>query len=426
MIKTITCKNGLRIVHEHIPTTNALSIGVWVKAGSNDERPEQAGLAHFIEHMLFKGTATRSAKDIATIFDRMGGELNAFTSKESTCYHTTVLHDDAKEALHILADMIYSSTFSQIEIAKEQDVILEEIAMYEDTPDDEVHELVWKALFPDHPFGKPVLGTEQTVKSFTKQSIETFMDTFYRPERIVISLAGAYDEALLTEIENIFQFERSNVARPAPVLSKPIARNGFTLMKKDIEQAHYCIGFPSIAIDDDAKYPLSIIDSIVGSSMSSRLFQEVREARGLAYSIFSYYTAYEHGGAFMIYGGTSVEKLQALQQTIFDVLRTLVREGVTMEEVTQARTAVKNSFLLGLDGTEAKMSRNGHQTLILNEQLDETAICQKLDQVTLEEINQLICDIFTNTYARAIIMPEEAPQFDETAPKIVLAKEQVQ
>lgn len=418
MIKTMKTTSGLRIVHEEVPYANALSIGVWVKVGSNDERPEQAGLAHFIEHMLFKGTTTRSAKEIATVFDRMGGELNAFTSKESTCYHTTVLQEDAKEALQILADMMFHSTFLEEEIAREQDVILEEIAMYEDTPDDEVHELVWKTLYPNHPFGKPVLGTAEIVTSFTKQSIETFMETFYRPERIVISLAGAYDEAILQEVESLFSHERLHAELAALPLREPIAESGFMMVKKDIEQAHYCVGFPSVAIEDEAKYPLSIVDSIVGSSMSSRLFQEVREVRGLAYSIFSYYTAYERGGAFMIYGGTSAEKLSALQETIFDVLRTLIQDGVTAAEVAQAKTAVKNSFLLGLDGTEARMSRNGHQTLILNEQIDAETICKKLEQITVDEINELMPKIFTNNFARAVILPEDAPSFDETAPSL--------
>lgn len=425
MIKTMTTTSGLRIVHEEVPYANALSIGVWVKAGSNDERPEQAGLAHFIEHMLFKGTKTRSAKEIATIFDRMGGELNAFTSKESTCYHTTVLHEDAKEAIHILADMMFHSTFSEVEIAREQEVIVEEIAMYEDTPDDEVHELVWKTLYPNHPFGKPVLGTREAVKSFTKQSIETFMDTFYRPERMVISLAGAYDETILQEVERLFSHERPIAKLAAPQLPEPVAQSGFTMVKKDIEQAHYCIGFPSVAIEDEAKYPLSIVDSIVGSSMSSRLFQEVREVRGLAYSVFSYYTAYEGGGAFMIYAGTSPEKLQTLQETIFEQLGGLVREGVTEEEMAQAKTAVKNSFLLGLDGTEAKMSRNGHQAIILNEQIEAAVICEKLDEITIEDVNQLIPKIFADPLSRALILPEDAADFDETIPQLVPRKEHV-
>lgn len=425
MIKTITTTSGLRIVHEEVPHANALSIGIWVKVGSNDERPEQAGLAHFIEHMLFKGTATRSAKEIATIFDRMGGELNAFTSKESTCYHTTVLQDDAKEALHILADMLFHSTYSDVEIAKEQEVILEEIAMYEDTPDDEVHELVWKTLFPDHPYGKPVLGTAETVTRFTKESIETFMDTHYRPGNIVISLAGAYDDALIAEIERIFQQERGAATLEALEMTQAVAKTGVVVLKKEIEQAHYCIGFPSIASDDEAKYPLSIVDSIVGSSMSSRLFQEVREARGLAYSIFSYYTAYEMGGAFMIYGGAAASKLAELEQTIIGVLRTLVHEGVTAEEVTLAKTAVKNGFLLGLDGTEAKMVRNGNQILMFNEPLDPAIVCEKLEDITVAEVNELIRTIFTNSYARAIIMPEDAPDFEQLTPLMVAEQTQI-
>lgn len=406
MITKHLCKNGVRIIHEFMPQVRSVSLGIWVQAGSNDELQEEAGLAHFIEHMLFKGTKTETAKSIAEQFDRMGGELNAFTSKEATCLHTTVLTEDAERALELLADMLFDSTFKEAEIAKEKSVILEEIAMCEDAPDDEVHEQLWKIMYPNHPIGKPVLGTRESIMQFTKQSIQNFMARLYRPERIVISVAGNYDERLIDFIESLFgQFEVTVNHDKQTAIMTPSFQAGESIIKKEIEQAHLCIGFPGLALRDPQQYELAILDSIIGGAMSSRLFQEVREERGLAYSIYSYTSSYESAGAFVIYGGTAPGKLKELEDTVFSVLHKVVEQGVREDEIIHAKQSVKSGFLLGLESIESRMTRNGHQELLLQNHRTVDEVIQKISQIEKNAVEKIIAEIFTKTHAKAVIEP---------------------
>lgn len=390
-----------------MPHVRSVSLGIWVQAGSNDEQQDEAGLAHFIEHMLFKGTKMETAKSIAEQFDRMGGELNAFTSKEATCFHTTVLAEDGKQAFELLADMLFNSTFMESEIAKEKSVILEEIAMCEDTPDDEVHEQLWKTMYPNHPLGRPVLGTRDSISRFTKQSIEKFMKRLYRPERIVISLAGNYSESLVNHIAALFgSFTMEKELETAPSIAQSEFHANVHIVEKEIEQAHLCIGFPSLTLHDSRQYELAIMDSLIGGAMSSRLFQEVREERGLGYSIYSYFSSYESGGAFIIYGGTAPEKLAELQRTIFNVLETAVEKGVHEEEINQAKQAVKSGFLLGLESTESRMTRNGHQALLFRKHRTVDEVIEKIAHIEKSSIENIITDTFTKDYASAIIRPK--------------------
>ncbi|AOV08226.1 M16 family metallopeptidase [Sporosarcina ureilytica] len=406
MVKKSVCTNGVRIVHEYMPHVRSVALGVWIQAGSKDELKEEAGLAHFIEHMLFKGTTSRTAKTIAEEFDRIGGELNAFTSKEATCVHTTVLKEHAENALTILEDMLLHSKFDKEEIAKEKLVILEEIAMCEDTPDDDVHEQLWKTMYPDHPIGKPVLGTKQSVLKFTKQSIQSFMNRLYRPENIVISIAGNYDETLISSVERLFgAFKSVYAIQKGPTNIAPAFHSNVSVKEKDIEQAHLCLGFPSLSIQDERKYELAIADCIIGGGMSSRLFQEVREEHGLAYSIYSYYSSYEEAGSFIIYGGTSPENLEALQNTIQSVIQTLLSEGILEEELENAKQSVITGFLLGLESTESRMSRNGHQELLLQSNLNVEEVVTKITGVTKLNVEKMIAYLFCKKPAISIITP---------------------
>lgn len=407
MITKRLCKNGVRIIHEHMPQVRSVSLGIWVQAGSNDEYEEEAGLAHFIEHMLFKGTKKETAKSIAEQFDRMGGELNAFTSKEATCFHTTVLTDDAKQAFDLLADMLFNSTYLESEIEKEKSVILEEIAMCEDAADDEVHEVLWRTMYPNHPLGKPVLGTRTSIIEFTKQSIQKFMKRLYRPERIVISLAGNYDHQLLDFVEGLFgEYTMALAPDKRREIIVPTFQANKSVMQKEIEQAHLCIGFPSLMLKDTRQYELSIMDSLMGGGMSSRLFQEVREERGLAYSIYSYFSSYETAGVFCIYGGTAQEKLTDLYETIFNVLETVVEKGIREEEMHHAKQSVKSSFLLGLESVEARMTRNGHQELLLQRHRAVDEVIEKIAEIEKKEVEKIITETFMKAYATAIIEPK--------------------
>lgn len=406
MIQKYVGNNGLRIIREKLPHARALSVGIWIKAGSNDEDKEEAGLAHFIEHMLFKGTKKYSAKHIAERFDRIGGELNAFTSKEATCFHTTVLKEDAEEALELLADMLFNSIFDEEDMAKEKQVVLEEIAMYEDTPEDEVHEQLWRTMYPNHPLGEPVLGNRASVMGFTKQSIRTFMNRLYRPERTVISIAGNYDDELIHFIETLFDaFPSTTEQQPTVSLQSPNFHAKERALTKEIEQAHLCVGFPSLTLQDERKYELAIVDHLIGGSMSSRLFQEVREKHGLAYSIYSYYTLYEMTGTFIIYGGTAPRNLKKLQETIATVLEETINNGITEEELIHAKQSVKSSFLLGLEDTESRMSRNGYQELLQQPHLTADEVIEKIQSIKKSSVEQLIRQLFNQPFASSMILP---------------------
>jgi predicted Zn-dependent peptidase len=408
MIETHTCQNGVRIVHEKMPHVRSVALGIWVGAGSGDEMESEAGIAHFIEHMLFKGTATRSARTIAEEFDRIGGDVNAFTSKEMTCYYTTVLGHQAPRALSILTDMFFNSKFDEVEITKEKSIVLDEIAAVEDAPDDDVDERLWAVMYPEQPIGKPVLGDEKTIETFNRKMIEEFMGRKYTPERIVISIAGNYDDRLIQLIEVQFgSFKRAEKAEQQPTLEIPEFHGGQSIKAKDIEQAHICLGFSGLTVDDKRIHDLVILDSIIGGSMSSRLFQEVREERGLAYSIHSYFSAYKNTGTFMIYGGTSPENLRELSDTIDEVINSILEEGITENELHNAKEQLKGGFLLGLESSEARMHRNGKNELILQEHKPVDEVVSLIDNVELSQVYRMANDIFSGQRATSIIAPKD-------------------
>lgn len=408
MIETHICQNGVRIVHEKMPHVRSVALGIWVGAGSGDEMESEAGIAHFIEHMLFKGTASRSARTIAEEFDRIGGDVNAFTSKEMTCYYTTVLGHQAPRALSILTDMFFNSAFDEAEIAKEKSIVLDEIAAVEDAPDDDVDERLWTVMYPEQPIGKPVLGNEVTINTFNRKMIDDFMERSYTPEQTVISVAGNYDDRLIQLIEVQFgSFKREKKVEHSTPLALPEFHGGLTLKEKDIEQAHICLGFTGLPVDDERIPELIVLDSIIGGSMSSRLFQEVREERGLAYSIHSYFSSYNTTGAFMIYGGTSPENLRELSDTIDGVINAILKEGITENELHNAKEQLKGGFLLGLESSEAIMHRNGKNELILKEHKSADEVVALIDNVEISQVYRMANDIFGGQRAISIIAPKD-------------------
>ncbi|MFD1928654.1 M16 family metallopeptidase [Sporosarcina siberiensis] len=407
MIEKQICANGVRIIHEHMPYVQSVALGVWIEAGSADEKEVESGIAHFIEHMLFKGTGTRSARMIAEEFDRIGGDINAFTSKEATCFFATVLNNHSGKALSILADMFFNSTFLDEEIEKEKSVIFDEIAAVEDTPDDDVHEILWENMYRNHSIGRPVLGKEKTIETFNKEMILNFMERMYRPERIVISVAGNYDEELIQQIEKEFGSFQSKEQHVEMDLEIPEFFEGVWIKEKDIEQAQLCIGFPGISLGDPNMYDLAILDSIIGGAMSSRLFQEVREERGLAYSVYSYYSSYINSGAFVIYAGTSPEKLSELYSTINDVIDSILEKGVTDNEILNAKEQLKGGFILGLESSESRMNRNGNNELLLKRHLTIDEVISRIDGVNAEGILRMAQSIFVNKRSNSIIGPKE-------------------
>ncbi|GLY10439.1 M16 family metallopeptidase [Pseudobacillus badius] len=404
MIKKFTCDNGVRIVMEEIPTVRSAAIGIWIATGSRDETPENNGISHFLEHMFFKGTETKSAKEIAESFDSIGGQVNAFTSKEYTCYYAKVLDNHAAYALDTLADMFFNSAFAEEEMSKEKSVVSEEIKMYEDTPDDIVHDLLSKAFYKNHPLGYPILGTEETLASFTRDKLKQYMHDMYTPDRVVISIAGNVSDELVKRAAKLFgsyeggQREESNI--PPQIFTDKVAR------KKETEQAHLCLGFEGLPIGHKDVYSLVVLNNILGGSMSSRLFQEVREQRGLAYSVFSYHSSFQDSGLVTIYGGTGADQLNELFDTIQMTLAALKAEGISSKELHNSKEQLKGSLMLSLESTNSRMSRNGKNELLLKKHRTLDEIVSMIDEVTMDKVNALGSQIFSSDYSAALISPD--------------------
>lgn len=403
MIKKYTCQNGARIILENIPTVRSVAIGIWIKTGSRNESPELNGISHFLEHMFFKGTANRNAREIAESFDSIGGQVNAFTSKEYTCYYAKVLDNHASYALEILSDMFFNSTFDEEELKKEKKVVYEEIKMYEDTPDDIVHDLLSQAVYEKHPLGLPILGTEETLATFNSDSLKKYVHDMYTPGKVVISIAGNVDESLIKEAEGYFGSYQGGSGKTE--LVKPLFHQNKLSRKKETEQAHLCLGFEGLQIGHKDVYSLIVLNNILGGSMSSRLFQEVREQRGLAYSVYSYHSGYQDSGLVTIYGGTGAAQLESLYETIQETLSALKREGITEKELNNSKEQLKGSLMLSLESTNSRMSRNGKNELLLETHKSLDEIVEMIDEVTEDSVNKLANQIFSDTYSSSLISP---------------------
>jgi len=403
VIQRYTCENGLRIVTEKIPSVRSVALGIWVGTGSKYEHEQNNGISHFLEHMFFKGTATRSAKEIAEAFDEIGGNVNAFTSKEYTCYYARVLDQHAPLALDVLTDMFFHSVFDREEIEKEKNVVIEEISMYEDTPDDLVHDLIAQASFSDHPLGYSILGTEDVLRSLTRDDLLAYIENRYLPENTVVTVAGNFDDSLVEAIRERFsQFQRTaqSVTLPHPVFeAKTLAQH------KATEQAHLCISLPGYHVGHEEVYSLILLNNILGGSMSSRLFQEIREERGLAYSVYSYHSSYRETGTFTIYTGTAPEHVGQVFDIVTNILQDIRENGVTAKELNKAKEQLKGSLMLSLESTNSRMSRLGKNELLLGRHLTLDEIIAKIDRVTHESILQVSRDLFQSKLALAMVSP---------------------
>ncbi|MBP1913606.1 M16 family metallopeptidase [Lederbergia galactosidilytica] len=403
MMKKHTCQNGVRVVLESIPTVRSVTIGIWIGVGSRDEDEKNNGISHFLEHMFFKGTNTRTAKEIAESFDSIGGQVNAFTAKEYTCIYAKVLDNHATYALDVLADMFFYSTFNEQELKKEKNVVLEEIKMYEDTPDDIVHDMLSKAAYHNHPLGFPILGTEETLDTFTSDMLHQYIHDMYTPDNIVISVAGNIDDNFIYQIENHFgSFERgkNKISNEKPIFySEQVAK------QKKTEQAHLCLGFEGLPIGSEKIYDLIVMNIIFGGGMSSRLFQEVREERGLAYSVFSYHSSYKDTGTLVIYGGTAAHQLDELQDTIFSTLAQFKNNGISQKELKNSKEQLKGNLMLSLESTNSRMGRIGKNELLLKKHRSLDEIISDIDRVTVDSVYQLTSEIFTDDFTSALISP---------------------
>jgi len=364
--------NGMVVLTERMPAVKSASIGVWVKVGSRDESPEVAGVSHFIEHMLFKGTERRSAQEIAKAIDAVGGTLDAFTSRESTCFYAKVLGEHLPLAIDILADTFLHSRLARDDIDRERQVVLQEIKMVEDTPDDLVHDLFAEAIWGDHPVARPILGQKEIVLRLSQSDIRRHMDRFYRPDCTVIAAAGDIEHDRLVDlVSRAFDgFDGQSIHLDPPA---PVSMAAVRVEERDTAQLHLCLGMDGLPHAHEDRYAISLLNAMLGGSMSSRLFQEVREKRGLAYSIYSYQASYRDCGLLVVYAGTSPESSSQVVDLIRAECARLRDEPVDPIDLQQAKDQLKGNLLLGLEGTSSRMTRLAKMEIYFqrNHELDE-------------------------------------------------------
>lgn len=405
MIEKHVLDNGVRVIIEKIPTVRSVALGIWIGTGSKYETPENNGISHFIEHMFFKGTTKRTAKEIAEAFDQIGGHVNAFTSKEYTCYYARVLDEHAPLALDILADMYFNSLFDVAELNKEKKVVIEEIKMYNDTPDDLVHDLVAQASFQNHSLGYSILGMEEVLYNLTRSDILQYVEDRYTPENTVITIAGNIDDRILSHIAMLFSSFSRKLSRIE--IPEPDFTPGVIIKAKETEQAHLCLSMKGYPVGDNRMYSLILMNNILGGSMSSRLFQEIREERGLSYSIFSYHTAFEETGMFTIYAGTTPEQLEETFHVICDTLKNMKANGISQDELKKGKEQLKGSLMLSLESTNSRMSRLGKNELLLKRHLSLDEIIEKVEAISIESVQDVAADVLSRPMSIALVSPLE-------------------
>jgi len=397
--------NGLRVLIEQIPTCRSVSFGIWVKTGSRYETPEDNGISHFIEHMLFKGTPRHSAKEIADRFDGIGGNVNAFTAKEYTCYYAKVLDQHLPIAVDVLADMFFNSQLADTELAKEKNVILEEISMYEDTPDDTVHDLASRAAYGDHPLAYAILGTAERLGPMGPQDLRRYMGQRYRTDNTVISIAGNVGEEVLELIER--HFGDFDVTGADAELDMPAFRSGSLFHRKKTEQNHLCLTFPGCSIADPKLYAMILLNNALGGGMSSRLFQEIRETRGLAYSVYSYHTSYADSGLFTVYAGTAPKQTKDVYDLTMELLQEMAANGLSEAELTRGKEQLKGNLILSLESTGSRMNRQGKNELMLGRHYTLDEMIERIDQVTKDDVDEMMGRIMSAPSAIALVGAQE-------------------
>lgn len=398
---------------EHVPGVRSVALGIWIAIGSRDERPDQAGAAHYLEHLLFKGTGTRSAQEIAEEMDAVGGELNAFTAKEHTCYYAHVLDEDLPLALDILADVVTSAELAHTDVELERGVVLEEIAMRDDDPEDLLGELFDEALLVDHPLGLPVIGSEESIRGMSRETLHDFWRAEYTAPRMVVAAAGNLDHAHVVELAAKALGDGPDAAPVGPrgggrwLLP---ARRTLALRTDDSEQAHLMLGVPGLDRHDPRRPVLSVLNTALGGGLSSRLFQQVREQRGLAYQVYSAQVSYSDAGTWSVYAGCAPERLGEVVGVVRDVLAGAAADGITEAEVLRAKGSLRGGMVLGLEDTASKMNRLGRSELDHGGQRSLTESLARIDAVTQAEVAELARELLSQDLTAAVVGPFEAPE----------------
>ncbi|MDD7408952.1 MAG: pitrilysin family protein [Anaerovoracaceae bacterium] len=403
MGKIVKLKCGLRLALEEIPYVQSVTTGIWVKAGCVDEKEKESGISHFIEHMMFKGTSKRSARQLATDTDALGAQTNAFTAKENTCYYAKSLSSNMDEVCDILLEMMTDSQFDPVEMEREKKVVMEEMKMTQDNPEDAVQDLFYEQIFKGEPLERPILGTPESLAAITHDDIVNYIKREYALDNIVVSVAGNFDEKQVCE-----QFEERLSAFSAVKPERNIVvsdyRPSFKSVIKDIEQSHLVMGCRSIKYGDDDSYALMLLNNVMGGSMSSRLFQSVREEKGLAYTVYSYNQPHDQQGFYAISAGVAHDKIEDTVDAIKAELEKLAEEGITDKELEISKQQIKSSYIFGLENTSSRMVANGKRALLRNSLLSQEEVIRKIDAVTMDDIRRvsnIITDI--NSYSGALI-----------------------
>lgn len=398
MVRKTVLENGITLVTEQIPQFRSCSLGIWAQAGSRHERQEQSGLSHFLEHMLFKGTQRRNATQIAEAMDGVGGQLNAFTEKEQTCYYARVMDQHLPMALDILSDMFLNSVFDPHEIEREKGVILEEIKMYDDAPDEMVFDVFTSAVWRGHPLGRSILGTKEVISGLTRERVLEYRNAHYVPPRLLVSAAGHLEHDLLVE-RVAGWFNGAPLPEPPPLVpgGTPLAEPCKLVQYRDSEQVYLCYGVQGLAVTDERRYAMLVLDSVLGGSMSCRLFQEIREKRGLVYSVCTFQNSYRDCGLFGVYAGTSAEKLEEVLRLSRDIIGEVRQDGLKPEELERSREHLKGSIALAMESTSHRMMRLARSESFHGRLIPLEEVIDRIDAVE----NQHVLDL-----AREVLDPD--------------------
>ncbi|HET7214399.1 MAG TPA: pitrilysin family protein [Terriglobia bacterium] len=416
-VKKTTLANGLKVVTESMPTVRSVSMGIWLRTGSRHERENQNGIVHFLEHMVFKGTRNRSGEEIARAADAIGGHLDAFTSKEFTCFSIKVVDEHLPRALDIVADLVKNPLLRSIDIAKESKVIQEEIRMVEDTPDDLVHEIFSQTYWPHHSLGRPILGTRATVGAFNRPRLREFFRRHYVPGNMLFSAAGNLTHGKVLDLvgKHFGQLAAgpARVKGPAPVANPHVLYR----RKKELEQTHICLGTPAYPYAHTKRFASYVLNTILGGGMSSRLFQNIREKYGLVYAVFSGLSAYQDTGVLSVYAGTAPANARKVVNLIIREFQTLKKDSIPPEELQRAKDYLKGNLLLGLESTTSRMANIARQELYYGRSITLDEIAAQIDAVTHEDVVEVARELFESDRIAVTVL---GPRQDSTISRNLL------
>lgn len=410
-VKRSVHSSGLRIVTEEVPSVRSAAVGIWVNVGSRDEAPATAGASHFLEHLLFKGTSSRTALEISSAIESVGGEMNAFTSKEYTCFYARVIDTDLPMAINVVSDLITSSIVSALDVDAERKVVLEEIAMRDDDPSDLIHDFFSDTYYGNTPIGRPILGTVESIKGMSRNTVFNYYKKKYLPQDLVVAVAGnikhkrvvaMVEEALSRD--NFLDILAAPVVRPNTVV-KNTKQQSVGVMYKKSEQAHMFYGMEGVARADDRRFAMGVLSAALGGGMSSRLFQEIREKRGLAYSVYAYAQQFAGSGVLGFYAGCNPTKAVEVVEIIRSVLADVAENGMSHEEIERAKGAVRGSLVLSQEDSGSRMSRIGKNEIVYGQVMDFDDILKSIARVSTEDIREIASEFLVKTPTLALVGP---------------------